>query len=307
MSAILARIAIPARQIVASVLLLVTVGSCDSKGSDPEPPAPKAIYYIPAWSPDGTEVACTIDRFDDSGGVKVFIAILDATTGAVRRERQLGPIIPFSLSWTPDGAWLLFSSGPGIFKMSSDLNTVFQLTSGQFHGWPSYSRLRNLVFFTQNEATKGGLFSVTVDGDSLQRWSTSESIILQAYAFPDSSDSLIGFDPMSSSARLMVFRPDSISHAHFLGIYSLGPFARISRDHRYIAYNAGVRVPSGNLMILDRSTDSIHSLDVSATEGMDFSPDGSRLIFPMFEGQIGLWILDLRSGERTLLTREEPH
>lgn len=287
-----------------SLSLLV---ACSSKSQNPKPELPSAIYYTPAWSPDGSEIVSQVTRYDDSGNASYYITVVDATTGEVRRERTLDFPAPFDFSWTPDGEWLLFGAGPGIFKMSSDLQTVIQLTSGQFQTSPSLSKARNLVFFTVNNGAHGGLFSVTLDGDSLQRWSTAETIVAWTSAFPDSSDSLAGFDTKQLPFRLIVFDPDSIQDATFLGIESLRPYpCRVSPSRRFLAYNdEDPSPPFLSIYLLDRADGSTRRLVVGAGEGIDFSPDGSKLVYPVIGGEIGLWIVDTDSGHRSLLTEEQ--
>jgi Tol biopolymer transport system component len=283
------------------ICLLVSlgcVGSCKSKSNEPEPVVIKQIWYTPAWSPDGTEIACFVRR----GGI--FISILDAVTGEVRRERSAEELpLPFAFSWTPDGKWLLFGASPGIFKLTSDLDSLVQLTSGQFHDAPSYSRAREVVFFTINNPPNGGLFSITLDGDSLRRWSTQETSVLGTASFPDESDSLVGFDTKQAPFRLILFGPDAIGSALFLGGASDDPIAHISADHRYVAYNRQIS-GSRDLVLLDRVNNSSRAItSAGASEEMSFSPDGSQLVFPVLRGkEVGLWILDLATGEQTRLT-----
>ncbi len=289
------------------LLLLSLFMACNSKSQDPKTELPSAIYYTPAWSPDGSEIVSQVTRYDDSGSASYYVTVLDAKTGAVLRERKRDIPPPFGFAWTPDGEWLLFGAPPGIFKMTSDLQTVVQLTSGQFHSSPTYSRARNLVFFTVNNGANGGLFSVTLDGDSLRRWSTAETPVLETYCFPDSSDSLVGYDTNQLPFRLIVFDPDNIKNATFLGPEFMGAYpCRVSASRQYIAYNAlaeGSPLPS--IWVIDRSANTSRQLVSSTGEGVDFSPDGRKLVYSVIGGEVGLWIIDTETGERTLLTEQD--
>ncbi|HEX9749663.1 MAG TPA: hypothetical protein VGB22_00010 [candidate division Zixibacteria bacterium] len=286
-------------------LVILLMASCSSKSNDPQPVVIKQIWYTPAWSPDGREIACAITRIDHSNERGSFVSILDAATGEVRREHPLDFPPPFAFSWTPDGAWLLFGASPGIFKLSSHLDSLVQLTSGEAHTHPSFSKARNIVFFSVNDARLGGLYSVTLSGDSLRRWSTQDTHVLWTSAFPDESDSLIGYDAMRSPYRLIVFSPEAIGSALFLGGESHGGgTAHISPDHRFVAYNRNVIIDEiGNLVLLDRSTDSSWGITPLLTSEMSFSPDGRKLVYPILAGkEVGLWILDVQTGEQTRLT-----
>ena len=287
--------------------LLFLFVACDSKSQDPEPDLPSAIYYTPAWSPDGSEIVSQVTRYDDSGNASFYITVLDATTGEVRRERTLDFPPPFGFSWTPDGDWLLFGSGLGVFKMSSDLQTVIQLTSGQFQTSPSFSKAKNLIFFTENNGVNGGLFSVTLDGDSLRRWSTAETLVLGTHCFTDSSDSLIGYDLHQFPYRMIVFDPDSMGDATFLGKEFRRRYpARMATSHQYIAHNDEDEESRWqSIWVFDRSTDTSRQLASGAAEGIDLSPDGRRLVYPVISGEVGLWIIDVETGQRTLLTKQE--
>jgi Tol biopolymer transport system component len=284
-------------------LSLFTLVSCGSKSNEPDPVVIKQIWYMPAWSPDGTEIVCQVERIGISNERSYFVAIVDAATGEVRRERSVQFPSPFAFSWTPDGDWLLFGANPGIFKMTSDLDSLVQLTSGQFHTSPSYSRAREVVFFTVGDAHLGGLFSVTLDGDSLRRWSTQETTVLGTSAFLDESDSLVGFSGMEIPYPLMVFSPDAIGSASSLGGASDDPIVHISSDRRYIAYNRQIS-GSRELVLIDRTKDSSWAVtSAGASEEMSFSPDGNQLVFPILRGkEVGLWILDVATGEQKRLT-----
>lgn len=283
-------------------LLLLTLASCGSKSSDPDPVLIKQIWYTPAWSPDGQEIASLIWRFDDSGNGSGFISVLDAGTGEVRRERPVDFPAPFDLAWTPDGHWLLFGAGPGIFKLSSGLDLLVQLTSGQFHTSPSYSRARDLVFFTANHVESGGLHSITLDGDSLTRWSTTGTLIYHARCFPDSSDSLIGIRPIQSETDLLVtFSPDSIGRADSVREALSFGLSAVSYSRKYAAFTEAV--PSKwKLILLDRSTDVAHVLFSGVTRGGDFSPDGLHFVYPRLSGDVGLWIVNVATATQRQLT-----
>ncbi len=292
------------QQLVASSFLVLALAACGSKSSEPELVVIRQIWYTPAWSPDGREIACQLTRIDDSSNSTYFTVILDAETGEIIRERPTDFPPPFAFSWTPDGEWLLFGSSPGILKMSSGLDSLVQLTSGQFHTSPSYSKARNLVFFTVNDVPNGGLYSVTLEGDGLRRWSTSQTAVLGTSAFPDESDSLVGFDAMQLPFRLIVFNPDDIGSAHLLGGESDEPTAHISQDHRYVAYTRRSVFPSlGNPVMLDRAKDSAWGVTSLLTAEMSFSPDGRKLVYPILAGkEVGLWIVDVETAEQRRLT-----
>lgn len=285
-------------------LLFFPLIACGSKSNDPKPVVIKQMWYTPAWSPDGAQIAAIVERVDDSGEVHAFIAVLDAETGEVIRESAVNPPIPFWFDWTYDSRWVLFSSSPGIFKISADLDSVVQLTSGEAHGWPSYSKARDLVFFAINNGANGGLFSVTLDGDSLRRWSTDETIVGGVCTFPDDSDSLIGYDTSTLPFQLVIFAPDEIGNSIRLGKEFLQQIpARVSGDHRRVAYiDWSGTSTSLSLHIIERATGAVSAVAIDVGEDMDFSPDGTKLLYPVVKHDVGLWILDFQSGRKIRLT-----
>lgn len=291
------------RQSCILTLLFLLAASCGSKSSEPDPADIKAVYYTPAWSPDGQEIASVVWRTDDSGNASGYLSILDAATGEVRRERQLVSWSPYDLAWTPDGKWLLLGASPGIFKLSSALDVLVQLTSGQFHTSPSYSRARDLVFFTANHVENGGLHSITLDGDSLTRWSTTETLIYDARCFPDSSDSLIGIRPIQGETDLLVtFSPDSIGRAETVREAISFETSTVSYGRDFVAFIIEVEPPKRKLILLDRSTDVAHVLFSGVTRGGDFSPDGLHFLYPRLSGDVGLWIVDLSTMKQQQFT-----
>lgn len=103
--------------------------------------------------------------------------------------------------------------------------------------------------------------------------------------------------------RLIAFSPDAIGSALFFSGSSDDPIAHISAGRRYVAYNRQIS-GSRELVLLDRAKDSSWTItSAGASEEMSFSPDGSQLVFPILRGkEVGLWILDVATGEQTRLT-----
>lgn len=290
-------------------VLGLTLSFCGSKSNEPKPVLIQQIWFTPAWSPGGREIACVVDRFSDSGYVGPYLAILDSETGIVRRERQIHGQAPSAFSWTPDGEWLLFRSTSGIFKISSDLDSIVQLSTGEGHDTPSVSRSRNLVFFSVNGGSETGLWSVTLSGDSLRKWSSPETIVIRPFAFADSSDSIIALDLDGPTDNVVLFDPDHIEQAAKIGIELGWPgMVRISPDRRYVAYNDRIEnapTPTIGLFLFDRLNNRSDTLTTSMTEELDFSPDGRKVIYPRIDDVPGLWIFDLESGTHTRLTGQE--
>ena len=93
------------------------------------PPVPQSGAQNPEWSADGSKLAY------DFGG---YIWVLDVAT-AVATQVSTGPGNHQHPTWSPDGHWIAFASGPGdgadLWVIGSAGGAAIQLTSG-----PAYER-----------------------------------------------------------------------------------------------------------------------------------------------------------------------
>lgn len=293
------------RGIALVVLLVLSALSCDSKSTAPQSD-PRDRDFMPAWSPDGGSIVYLHQESDGPYEVAEFLRVIDAGTGALKRQLLVeGNFpLPWDMSWTPDGRWLLFTSGAGIFKLSSNLDTLIQLTSGWPHNGPSWSGSKNLIFFYSPFVAEGGLLSTTLEGDSIHRWSTTETLVSATTCYPGDADSLVGWTYVHGSARMLFFDPDDIAGGDLQSWIVVTPYkTRMSSTYRHVAYNAVGHGDYGheNLYLLDRLTGNTELISRD-TEAMDFSPDGKKLVYPKLYGGVGLWIVDVATLEQTRLT-----
>jgi TolB protein len=82
---------------------------------------------LPAWSPDGKQIAFTSTR---DGHYQIYV--MDAFGGNVRRVSH-GDSTDFAPAWSPDGTWLVYTSvrdgTPNIYVMDLQGNNVTRLTT----------------------------------------------------------------------------------------------------------------------------------------------------------------------------------
>ena len=85
----------------------------------------------PAWSPDGSQIAF-FGRKD--GNPEIYIADADGTN---QTRITFNYVDDWEPSWSPDGEWLLYNTGPlnNIFIMNVDTRETFQLTNNNYIEW----------------------------------------------------------------------------------------------------------------------------------------------------------------------------
>ena len=85
----------------------------------------------PAWSPNGNQIAY-FGRID--GNSEIFVVNTDGTNPHRLTDNHKDDWEP---SWSPDGEWLLFVSGPitDIFVMRADGSETYRLTHDSYSDW----------------------------------------------------------------------------------------------------------------------------------------------------------------------------
>lgn len=90
----------------------------------------------PAWSPDGREIAFVTDRFSSDLSSLRFgrceLAVVDVTSGEVRRRPALAAAKHVNPQWSSDGGSLYFISDPAgvsnVYRLDVASGTVYQIT-----------------------------------------------------------------------------------------------------------------------------------------------------------------------------------
>lgn len=116
----------------------------------------------PVWSPDGKRIAFFSNRSEkkDEQPVSLQIYIMNADGTGQRRITHEGPALEYSISWSPDGNWLVFQSRPEInpgvhslYIIGTDGLDRRRITNGRFSdSSPEWSPDGNLILFTQSAA-----------------------------------------------------------------------------------------------------------------------------------------------------------
>jgi len=102
-------------------------------------PADAGHGYPPVWSPDGRQVAFVVrENAEDSAAdiaapyLESNIYLADAASGSVRAVTRFERALTEMPTWSPDGAWLAFSTdaggGPDIWLAEVATGEIQQVT-----------------------------------------------------------------------------------------------------------------------------------------------------------------------------------
>ncbi|ATS22395.1 biopolymer transporter Tol [Xanthomonas phaseoli pv. phaseoli] len=172
-----------------------------------ETPAPGVSDRLPAWSPDGRQIA--FSRQAPDGGCRVMIAAADGPA-ASREVMRCDGADMLSFSWSPDGRALVFGSmtGPhGAARMRRlDLATGqwqtldYPAQAGDFDYAPRYSPDGNWIVFLRNPQL-GDLWRIPAEGGVAERLTHDNADIRGWSWLPDGSGLIFG-RRVDSEARL---------------------------------------------------------------------------------------------------------
>jgi len=260
----------------------------------------------PAWSPDGSTIAYLhADPDPDSSGIYLIdtsginVRLIYASPGAG------GP------RWSPDGRWIAFSDGAQVFKMTSEGDSLVQLTYEGRNFHPAWNGDGNLIAFSRSicEGPETcGLWVVSADGGTgtflvpyanYPDWNPGENEVLYRTRAIDTNG--IAFGDSIWSYSVATGQSDFItllSHPNYSNSYY-----RYSPDGGRIAFTSQPdgMVPQVWLMNSDGLNRNVLA-DPAYT--CDWSPDGEWLVYTASgEGDGRLWLVKSDNSSRRQLTR----
>lgn len=282
--------------------------------------------FEPTWAPDGKLIAY---HSKNRGGVW----IVPAFGGVTKQLTDFGS----NPAWSPDGGSLVFQSsgiGDDLFAIGSGalLTTTLWTISSQGgtpkqitvmgkpaggHGSPSWSPDGKRIAFASYDPAKTEIFTITVQGDQLNRVARGVDPIYS----PDGEN--IYFGSLGTGnlnfgvSKVRVSRESGEPIGEPIEIASTGASRikrlTISADGKRIAYTPltpvsnllSVRVPLGESeateppVALTRDTSYRNSSPV-------FSPDGKKVAYHVVRvgGRADIWVLDLEGENATQLTTD---
>ena len=255
----------------------------------------------PAWSPDGSRIAF-VRKYEDEysiytipalGGPERKLAILDWAVGGWYHN---------NLHWSPDGKYLGFREGRGIFLLSVESLEKHELTSPSADfdadNFCSFSPDgKTLAFVREMNYTNGDVFTVPITGGEPKRLTFNDSDIHGLAWTPDSREIVFSSNHGGSQSLWRISAgggsPEQVAVG---GRRPLNP--ALSLQGRLLAYVDG----SSNRDIWRIEMNESKSLIagplklISSTQ-MDwqpqFSPDGTRIVFSSLRsGNYEIWACD---------------
>jgi len=268
-------------------------------------PGPGQSDRLPAWSPDGRQLAFA--RQGDDGSCRVMVATTNGAAGEHEVARCDHTEL-LSFSWVPGRNALLFGSmmggnaAGGIRELDLDTGAWHDLQYGSrardFDYAPKYSPDRRWIVFVRNPQL-GGIWVMPAGGGEARRLTRERAEIRGFDWLPDSSGVVFG-RRVDSQSRL--YRLDLESrHVYDLGL-SDAESPSISQDNGQLAFVQ--RRPQFALFRLQRS--SAHGAyrreRLFPSNGRDaqpmISPDARQLAFTSDRsGEYALWWADLSRSD----------
>jgi Tol biopolymer transport system component len=121
---------------------------------------------LPAWSPDGSQIAFSSDR---DGDYEIYVMDADGSNVCQLTDNTL---IDSKPTWSPDGTKIGFDSGEGynrsIYIMDADGSNQELVLEAQ-GGWPAWSPDGTQIAFSGRMDGNPNIYVVNIDGTELTR------------------------------------------------------------------------------------------------------------------------------------------
>lgn len=254
-----------------------------------------AYDFGPLWSPDGQRIAFRSFRGSEANNQgKLFVATLDAGLNVTDLHQITGSDTDDQLAgWSPDGAWLLFTSAvrfsdanqePDVFIARADGSQVRQLTTHPAPDTnPVWSPDGQWIVFRSLRDGEPELYTIHPDGSGLTNVSDSPRPDTNASWSPDGAW-LVYQTERDPTIDLMLVRPDGTDR-HALTAHPAADFNPAwSPDGRWIAFES---LRSANRDIFAIRPDGSGLVQLTTFPGVDSSPAWS----PPLAHSMRLWVV----------------
>jgi Tol biopolymer transport system component len=266
--------------------------------------APPTSVGNPSWSPDGTSIAYTGNRYGEPG---IYLMNADGTSP---RRVPIAGLQPRWPSWSPDGSLLAFAAVPpgekdalDLFVARPDGTGVRQVTRGGWYGGlAGWSRDgAHLAFYSRKEG-RWDVYTVAIDGTALTRitdgagehhvasWTREGALLMTANR--DGTEDIWIVDPATRRFTKVLHAPEGAD------------VARMSPRGDWISFST--RVDGRWQLHLARPDGSgrrrITDAESYATTST-WSPDGRRLAYECKDGVVRhICVIGADGGGRRVIT-----
>src|SRR5215469_14279540 len=185
------------------------------------------------WSPDGRQIV-----FDSRIGGEANVYVMDAK-GGVPKKLETGTLMNSVPSWSHDGSWIYFASGPAssrvtIWRVAAAGGRATQLTKT-----PSFMPIESpdgqFVYFVRSTADKVRLWRIRPDG------SDEKMVDIYFYAYPNGKAE-VDFLDLGTSRIRRIYTPDK-PPVDWIGGLSVSP------DGKWLVYSRVDEITSDLMLV----------------------------------------------------------
>ncbi len=152
----------------------------------------QAADGTPSMSPDGQSVLFQSNRIQEYGGDRRHdLWLMDLETSRPPRQLTDDRADDAFGSFSPDGRWIVFSSGRNgnvdLYRLKVEDGTLEQLTEHPAHDlWPMYSPDGKHIVFSSKREEQDDLYSIPAEGGEARRLTSEAGNNFVPSFFPDS-------------------------------------------------------------------------------------------------------------------------
>jgi Tol biopolymer transport system component len=262
----------------------VNIWRVDLLGPDRKPGVPFRLIPStraeahPAYSPDGRRITFDSNR---SGHPEIWLSDSDGSN-PVQLTSFGGPTVQ-SPRWSPDGRNVVFHVAAGrsdIYVISASGGLPRRLTTGPSGGsWPCWSRDSRSIYFQSSgqvwkmPASGGEPAQITRNGGGVPQESPDGKFIYYIRDWP--SPCSVWRMPVGGGEETRMLESVHLAGHYTVGaegIYFFGPEDDKGRSDIIFFYD-----------FVARKTSRILTIDNPVYEGLEISPDGRTILYPMME------------------------